>query len=507
MKTTSKQVIIGGYADTYPPISLSVCIFCPETETLAWGDHMQVFASLEENKAYLQTRLPFSASFDLIGRDVSVGSRQGFLVFIDGFAKDGVMIHVLKALQMAREEQSPYLPWLMSTVIPYIEAELSADFSKLEQFLLSGALLLFVDGETQAVIIDAREYPVRSISEADTEKVTNGAKDGFVETMIFNAALIRRRVRDRRLTFELKTVGESSKTDVCLAYLEGKADPAFLDTLRKKLADIQIDSLVMAEKSLEELLLPRKWYNPLPQTRYTQRPDIAASYLTEGHVLILVDTSPSVMITPATFFYFTQYAEDYNQIPLIGTYYKTARFMAILAALLVIPLWLLLANHPQWLPPWLDFLGAKEAGALPLLVQFLLLELGFDLLKLSSMHTPTYLGGTFGIIGGLLLGDFAVQVGFFVPETIFYMAVTVVASYCIPNSDLTYAIRVLRLVLLLATGLLGLWGLIVGILLILALFLSTKTLDRKRPYLWPLFPLDAKVLGRMFLRKKVQNGR
>ena len=372
--------------------------------------------------------------------------------------------------------------------------------------LLSGALLMFVDGEETAIIIDAREYPVRSIEEADTEKDTNGPKDGFVETIIFNAAMIRRRVRDRNLCFEMTNVGESSKTDVCLAYLKGKADEKYLRDLRKKLDGIQVDSLVMAHNSLEELLLPRRWFNPLPQIRYTQRPDIAASYLQEGHVLIMVDTSPSVMITPTTFFYYTQYAEDFIQTPVVGTYYSLARILALLTAQFLVPAWLLLAEHISP-PQWLSFIGMKEPGPIPLLIQFLLLEFGFDLLKMSSMHSPTYMGGTFGIIGALLLGDFAIKVGVFVPESIFYMAVTIIASYCIPNSDLTYAVRLFRLFLLIATGLLGIWGFIGSIILILILMLSTKTMDSKRPYLWPLIPLNIKALGNMLIRKKVMNRR
>jgi len=371
---------------------------------------------------------------------------------------------------------------------------------------LSGALLMFVDGEETAIIIDAREYPVRSIEEADTEKVTNGPKDGFVETIIFNTAMIRRRVRDRNLCFEMTNVGESSKTDVCLAYLKGKADEKYLQDLRKKLDGIQVDSLVMAHNSLEELLLPRRWFNPLPQIRYTQRPDIAASYLQEGHVLIMVDTSPSVMITPTTFFYYTQYAEDFIQTPVVGTYYSLARILALLTAQFLVPAWLLLAEHISP-PQWLSFIGMKEPGPIPLLIQFLLLEFGFDLLKMSSMHSPTYMGGTFGIIGALLLGDFAIKVGVFVPESIFYMAVTIIASYCIPNSDLTYAVRLFRLLLLIATGLLGIWGFIGSIILILILMLSTKTMDSKRPYLWPLIPLNIKALGNMLIRKKVMNRR
>ena len=470
---------------------------------------MKVFRELKKNQEYLNSRLPIGSSFDMVGRDMSVGKKRGYLVFIDGFAKDDIMVHVLKALQPVDLEPDipDFMARLVTDIIPYLEAEENTDFDQLELFLLSGSLILFVDGEASALIIDARTYPVRGIDEADTEKVTNGSKDGFVETLVFNTSLIRRRVRNRNLCFELKTVGRSSKTDVSLAYIKGKADEDFIRFLREKLDHIEVESLVMAEKSLEELLVKRKWYNPLPQIRYTQRPDIAASYLEEGHVLVMVDTSPSVMITPSTFFYFTEYAEDYNQIPIVGTHYKFVRHLCILTALLLLPTWFLLAANPDSLPEYLSFIGVREEGSFSLLIQFLILEFGFDLLKMSAMHTPTYLGGTFGIIGGLLLGDYAIKVGFFVPETIFYMAVTLVASYCIPNSDLTYAIRILRLFLLILTGILGVYGYIGGLAAVVLLLLTTKTLDRKRPYLWPLVPFDGAALSNLLFRKKVSNKR
>ncbi len=467
---------------------------------------MRPFKKLDQNISYLKDNLPIEKSFDVIGREITICGRDGYFIFVDGFAKDDVLVHVLRSLQSAHHLCSKSLTTLLiKEDIAYIEAEECEELEKIEQSILSGQLALFIDQQEKAILIDSREYPVRSIEEADTEKVTNGSKDGFVETIVFNTALIRRRVRDKNLIFEMRSVGNLSKTDVCLAYLDGKAEPKFLDSLRRKLEHINVESLVMAEKSLEELLVKRSWYNPFPQMRYTQRPDIAVSYLYEGHVLILVDTSPSVMITPTTFFYYMQFAEDYIQVPVVGTYYKMARFLAFLISLLLVPSWFLLAEHPEIVPKFLDFIGTKEPGTFSLLIQFISLEFGFDLLKMSSMHTPTYLGGAFGIIGGLLLGDFAIKVGIFVPETIFYMALTAVASYCIPNSDLTHAIRILRFLLLILVGIFGIYGYLSGLLYIFILLLTTKTLDHKRPYLWPLIPLDIKALSNLIIRKKVSN--
>ncbi len=470
---------------------------------------MTIFKDIDVNIKFLEQQLPISDSFDIIGRSFKIGDKRAYLLFIDGFAKDDMSLFILKTLMEidSKYAKDDLINKLVDEKIPYIEVEVTDSFETIMQSVLSGTLALFVDGEDKAVIIDARTYPARSPEESDTEKVTRGAKDCFVETVIFNTALIRRRVRDKNLTFEMKTVGKLSKTDVCIGYIKGKADEELLNNLRKKIDEINIDSLVMAEKSLEELLLPKRWFNPLPQMKYTQRPDITASFLYEGHVAIIVDTSPSVMILPASVFYFTQFAEDYYQTPIIGSYYRFIRFLTILISLLLTPTWLLLAENAEHLPQFLNFIGAKEAGAFALLFQFLLLEFGFDLLNMSSMHTPNYLGGAFGIIGGLLLGDFAIKVGFFVPETIFYMATTLIASFCIPNIEFTFSIRLFRLVLLILTGLFGAFGYCLGILYVVLMLFTTKTIDKKRPYLWPLIPFNGKALSNFIIRKKVKNNK
>ncbi len=478
---------------------------------------MQLKKGLQENIEQIKKKLPIEESFDLIGRDIQVGDRDGYLIFVDGFAKDQVMYFVVKALQTmkpvsgtegtsntgAATSGSAYIKELMKATIAYLEVAEFSSLEEMEQSVLSGSLALLIDGEETGIIIDAREYPARNPEETDSERVTSASKDGFVETIVFNTALIRRRVRNSGLTFEMKTVGSSSKTDVCLAYIQDRVDKNYLTLLRKKIDNIQIDSLVMAEKSLEELLLKKKWYNPLPQFKYTQRPDIAASYLHEGHVLVLVDTTPSVMITPSTFFYFTQFAEDYYQNPLVGTYNRYVRLFAMAVSLFLTPLWLFLAENQSILPKFLQFIGTKEKTSIPLLVQFLILEFGFDLLRMSSLHTPSYLGGAFGIIGGLLLGDFAIKVGYFVPETIFYMSLSAIALFCIPNVEFSAAIRVFRLFLLLLTGLFWHWGFLAGLGIIFLITISTETLDKGRSYLWPLIPFNGKALLHILFRTPV----
>ena len=466
---------------------------------------MNLSTKVNENIKVIKEKLPIENSFDVIGRELIIGNKDAYLVFIDGFAKDDIMLWILETLQNLQENEINIdtITTLFKKKIAYLEVETFKDVTQLESAVLSGALALVIDGEETGLIIDAREYPVRGPQEPDLERVTRGSRDGLVETIIFNTALIRRRVRDPKLTFEITNVGQRSKTDVVFAYIDDLADKDLLDEIKKKVDNINIPSLIMAEKTLDELMIKKKWYNPLPQVRFTERPDVVAAHLLEGHIAIIVDTSPSVMLLPTTLFHFTQHAEDYYQTPLVGTYIRWIRFLGMFSALFLLPLWLLLVNNKEILPAYLQFLGAKETSTIPIFVQFILLEFGLDLLKVSSIHTPSTLSTSLGIIGGLILSEFAVKVGFFVPETILYMALAAIGTFTTPSIEFAHAIRIFRLFLLILTGLFGNYGFAAGTLIILIIIFTTKTFKTAKKYTWPLFPFDGNALSNILFRKPI----
>lgn len=467
---------------------------------------MEISKDINTNIKSVKNILPVEQSFDLIGRDIVIGEKKAYLLFVDGFAKDDIMLFVLKELQAVKKDNNiSDIADIIKKKIAYIEVETFSDFEKMKTSVLSGAEILFIDGESTGIIIDAREYPSRSPEESQVEKVTRGSRDGLVETVIFNTALIRRRVRDSNLIFEAKNVGERSKTDVVIGYISDLVDEKLLKNIKERIDRIDVPSLLMAEKSLEELMIKKKWYNPLPQVKFTERPDVVAAHLMEGHIAVIVDTSPSVMLLPTTVFYFSQYAEDYYQNPLVGTFTRFFRFAAILTALFLTPVWLLLAENIEILPELLNFVGVKETASsgFTLLIQFLILEFGIELLRMSSLHTPENLGASFGIIGGLIVGELAIKVGFFSVETIFYTAVTAIASYCIPNVEFASAIRVFRLVLLILSGIFGIWGFIIGLIIIFVITFTTETFDKRRRYTWPLIPFNWAALKNVLLRRPI----
>ena len=465
---------------------------------------MNLSLKLNDNINQIEKNLPIQQSFDVIGRRLTFGETEGYLVFIDGFAKDDIMLWLLDNLQSLpkRKTKIRELSQFIQSHIGYLEVETFTDLQKLEDAVLAGALALVLDNQEEGIIIDARTYPARGPEEPDLEKVTRGSRDGLVETIVFNTALIRRRVRDPKLVFEMKTVGKRSKTDVAISYIQDLVDQKLLKEIKNKIDAIEIESLIMAEKSLEELIIKKKWYNPMPQARFTERPDVVAAHLMEGHIAIVVDTSPSVLLLPVTFFHFTQHSEDYYQNPLVGTYIRWVRFIAIISSLILTPLWLLLVFNHDALPEFLSFIGTKEESTIPLFLQFILLELGLDTLRIASIHTPSSLTTSLGIIGGLMLSQFAVDVGWLTPETVLYMAIVGIGTFAIPSLEFALALRMFRILLLLLTGFFKTPGFFIGLGIILLIICTTKTFSGIS-YTWPLFPLNRKALANVLFRRPI----
>lgn len=458
-----------------------------------------------QDAALLDRALRVEANFDVIGRNLLIGGRQGRLYFIDGFAKDEVMEKVLEFLLTAdpaavADQKSATA--FINRFIPYVECDSVGEPEKIVASVLSGTLALVVEGYTHAVMIDARTYPARSIQEPEDDRVLRGAHHGFVETLILNTALIRRYIRSPQLTMDITQIGKDSKTDVVLCYLADQVDRKLLRSVKEKLAAIDVSALTMSQESLAECLLKPQWYNPFPRVRYTERPDAAAATVLEGNLLIITDNSPSVIILPASLLDFVQDTNDFYFPPLVGSYLRLVRILIFVATLLITPVWLLLVSHPDWLPPWLAFLRVEEPGSLPIVAQLILIELIIDALKLASLNTPSVLSNSFSVVGALILGDFAVKAGWFIPEVVLYMAFVAIANFTQSSFELGYALKLCRMLLIILTACLGVWGLIGGLLLILLCIATTRT-PSGRSYLYPLIPFNANALKHLLLRPRL----
>ncbi len=386
--------------------------------------------------------------------------------------------------------------------LPHHDVTFSDDVPTLCGSVLSGRAVLLAEGVPVGAVIDVKSLPLRSVEEPENDRVLRGPRDGFGESLVRNTALIRRRLRDPMLRAERFTIGSPAGCDAALCYVEGKADAAFVGRLRRKLGSVRVSALNMSQESLAECLIKRGWYNPFPKIRYTERPDTAAAMLEEGSVIVICDNTPQVMLLPTGIFDFLQETDDFYFPPLSGTYLRIIRLLIFLLAFFLTPLWYLLVKTPERLPGWLAFINISEPAAVPLLLQLLLAEFMIDGLKLASLNTPSMLGNSLSVVGGLILGDYAVEAGWFSSQTILYMAIVAIASFTQQSYELGYAVKFLRILLLLAVELFGLWGLIGGLLLSVVLIALNRTVEG-RSYLYPLIPFNGRALLRLFVRRRL----
>lgn len=464
-------------------------------------------ASLKENMDFLNRKLDIDKNFDLVYRVIQIGGREACMYFVDGFCKDELMQKMLQRFMDIKPEELPENAHEMSKkCVPYVEVDLQSDFSQIIYFIMSGVFALFIDGYDQCILIDSRTYPARSVSEPEKDKALRGSKDGFVETIVFNTALIRRRIRSTNLRMEMFHAGNSSQTDIVLCYMENRVDQKFLEQIRKRIQNIKVDALTMNQESLAECLYQKKWYNPFPKFKFTERPDTASAQILEGDVVILVDNSPSAMITPTSVFDVIEEADDYYFPPITGTYLRLTRFLIAILTYLLTPTFLLLTQHLEWIPAGFTFIEVKDTVNIPLIWQFLLLELAIDGLRLAAVNTPNMLSTPLSVMAALVLGEFSVNSGWFNSEVMLYMAFVAIANYTQASYELGYAIKFMRILALILTALFDIWGYIAALLVMVIALISNKTISGKS-YIYPLLPLNLKRLARRFIRYRLPGAR
>lgn len=439
-------------------------------------------------------------SYDLSRRYLSFGGKKAAAFFIDGMLNSDLTEKLIKAMQSVSKNAMP------GNIIDFFTAEVSTadssvknDENEIILSLFSGMLIIFIEDYEGCIVVDARDYPVRGVNEPEKDKVLMGSRDGFVETLNFNMALIRRRIRSEKLSARLLNVGRSSKTDVAVCYMDNRVDKVLLQNIISRIKNINADALTMNYQSLAECLYEGKWLNPLPKVKYTERPDTAAASILKGNIVILIDNSPSVMILPTSLFDIVEEANDYYFPPVTGNYLRFSRFIVNIITVILSPLFLLLMKNPEYIPDGLLFIQLKEAVNIPILLQFIILELCIDGLRVAAMNTPSILTTPLSIIAALVFGEFSVESGWFNSEVMLYMAFVAVGNYSQASYELGYALKFMRLSLLILVQIFGLWGFIGGCILIILSTIFNKTISGKW-YLYPLIPFNWEKLKKEVFR-------
>ncbi|MEQ6376249.1 spore germination protein [Bacillaceae bacterium S4-13-58] len=451
---------------------------------------------------FMRDHIGVGVSFDVGFRKLTILKKEIHIYYLTGLCESAFIIEILETLLSLNNKETPgkNTKEIIENRLVHQQVTSVETIDEVVDQLLAGLIVVFIDGEKEAFVVDVRSYPGRSPQEPDTEKVIRGSRDGYTENIIQNTALTRRRIRDERLRNEILRVGERSKTDICISYLQDVADPGLVKLIKSELEAIEIDGITMAEKTVEEFMV-KQGYNPFPLVRYTERPDVAATHILEGHVLVMVDTSPSMIITPTTFFHHVQHAEEYRQSPTVGTFVKWIRFMGIFASLFLLPLWLIFVQDPSLLPEEISFIGPNEESNIPVVLQLIIADIGIEFLRIAAIHTPTSLSTAMGLIAAVLIGQIAIDVGLFVPEVILYVSISAIGSFSTPSYELGVANKIARVALLIITAIFGVNGFLIGTTLLLLFLAHTRSFNT--PYLWPFLPFDLKSLLNILIRVSV----
>ena len=455
----------------------------------------KISASLKENTLELKKILHVDKNFDLIYREQKLGQKDAGFFFIDGFIKDTIMERLLKSFSDIQDGDVPESAREFSDkYIPYVEVDLLDDVEDITTAILSGVACYFVDGYKECMAIDCRTYPMRSVDEPWKDRVLRGSRDGFVETVVSNVALIRRRIRDPRMCVEILQAGLKSRTDISVAYIEGVADMKLVRKIKNKIS--------MNIESLAEAILEGPYINPFPKFKYTERPDTAAAAILDGNIVLLVDNSPAVIIVPASIFDVMEEADDFYFPPLVGNYIRISRFIMSVLTLIITHIWMALIEYPEKLPDWLAFINLADEANIHVFWQLIILEFAIDGLRLAAVNTPTMLSTPLSVVAGIVVGEYAVSSGWFSPETMLYMAFVAIGTYAQANFERGYAIKFFRLITLVLTYLFYWWGFFAGVIITLLAIAFNNTISGES-YIYPVIPFDGRKLIRKLFRVRL----
>lgn len=464
---------------------------------------MEFSTSISDNMNYLNNKLDVDANFDIVHRSFYVGDKLACLYCIEGFTKNDVWQKLMEDFSsLTPQDMLIDVQEFSKKHFPYTQVSLVKDEFTMIKNLLSGLSCLFIDGYDKCLVVDSRNYPTRSVSEPEKDKVLRGSRDGFVETLTFNTALIRRRIRDPKLTIEITNAGESSHTDIAICYFKGRVDEKLLEKIKERIKSVKVDALTMNQESLAECIYPHKWFNPFPKFKYSERPDTTAASLLEGNIVIMVDNSPSAMILPSSVFDIIEEADDYYFPPVTGTYLRLSRFLISILTLFLTPTWLLFMQNSDMIPSWLQFIKLSEVPQVPLLFQLLIFEFAIDGLRLAAVNTPSMLTTPLSVIAGIVLGEYSVKSGWFNSETMLYMSFVTVANYTQSSFELGYAFKFMRMIMLITTAMFNVWGFVGGVLLTICAVVFNKTIAGKS-YIYPLIPFQLSELKKRLFRGRL----
>ena len=453
---------------------------------------MQVLEKLSENKKILQDA--FKDCGDIIIRPFKAGYNKDInmlLVYIDNIVstdviEDSIMTNLMNRTNVTAEDltEKNILDRLNEEVISVGEMSEETDFDNLFTSILLGDTVIFAEGVNKALVASTKGWPTRGVPEAENEVVVQGPKDAYAESVSKNVVLMRRRIRDTNLKVVRSRVGRRSKTDIAIMYMEGIARPKVVEKIKKGLNNIDVDAILDA--GYIEQMSEKKWWSPFPQVQMTERPDKASAALLEGRVAVAVDNSPMVLMLPSTLNTFFQAAEDYYDRWEIMSFIRIIRYIAAFFALALPGLYIALTLYnPNLLPVEvvLKIAGTRMNVPFSAVTEVFVMEIAFELLREAGIRLPSPIGSTLGIVGGIVIGQAAVEAGLVGPVVVIISAITGICTFVIPNQAMVNGIRLSKYIILALSAFLGLFGFWIGLILIIVHLCSLDSFGI--PYMYP----------------------
>ncbi len=461
---------------------------------------MKIGENFSENTAAIEEALGYGSAYDVVRRELDIGGKRAFYYYLFCLTNDMLAERLVEGFLGAKYEENA--EDFIKNFVRVASSKADDDISKIAQDVFMGDSVLIVEGYTKAIVCDTKNIPMRSLSEPENDHVLRGPREGFLENLKENTALIRKRLKTNELVMKRFSVGDFAPTAIQVCYIKGRAKERLIIDIERKLGEIRVDALSMGQESLAECLIDSKWYNPFPRFRFTERPDAACAMLLEGSVIILCDNSPMAMILPSSLIDFLQESDDFYFPPSIGSYFRILRLTIFFTSLIVMPLWYLGVRNPEFLPKYLDFMLPSKEG-LPILAQIIFIEIILDAIKLASVNTPSMMNGSIGIVAGLIIGDFSVNAGWLTPEVILYMSIVAISNFTQPSFELGYAFKFCRVMTILFIHFFDAVGLATGLFISFILIARNHTVTRRTSYLYPMRPFSWKALKRQIVREKL----
>lgn len=475
-------------------------------EKIETTENDKVFKNIEENLSYVKDRFTYPINNDIVIREITMKEgRRAFIVFIDGMVNtDMVDLAVIKTLleipYISDDELYKYESEIIDKFIAHSQANTTESMDTVFEEINFGSCVVFVDGFSKGFVVDVREWGHRSIDKPENEQSIYGPQEAFAEMLRNNTALVRKIIKSEKLIAEGIKIGKKSKTRGVMLYISDIANPDLVNEVRRRLNGINMDYVISIEEI--SMMMEEETFSLTTHFLETERPDRVARALTEGRVALILNGSPHVLIMPTNIFELTHaVSDDYLRIPYANMV-RIIRMIAIIFSVLLPGLYLAITLfHQEIIPTYLlySISAARENVPFPSILELLLMDLSFEMIREAGLRMPGPIGSTLGIVGGLILGQAAVSAKIVSPIMIIVIAITGIGSFATADYSLSWSLRILRLMFIALASLMGFYGIAIGI------FIYSLALGAQKSFGVPVLEPTPKIKSRSMINSVFVN--